>query len=117
VLGARVLEDGGSPLLETAAQIARSHHERWDGGGYPFGLRGAAIPVGARIFSVSDSFDAMISNRPYRRGMSFDQARREIHRSRDTQFDPAVVDAFEQVFDRLAASPVLQQAQVPMVGG
>jgi response regulator RpfG family c-di-GMP phosphodiesterase len=114
-LGEKII--AGIEFLRSAVPVVLHHHERWDGGGYPFGLRGVAIPMGARIFSVSDSFDAMISNRPYRRGMSFDQARREIYRSRDTQFDPTVVDAFEQVFDRLAASPVLQQAQVPMVGG
>jgi HD-GYP domain-containing protein (c-di-GMP phosphodiesterase class II) len=112
-LGEKII--AGIEFLRSAVPVVLHHHERWDGGGYPFGLRGTAIPMGARIFSVSDSFDAMISNRPYRRGMSFDQARREIHRSRDTQFAPAVDDAFEQVFDRLATSPILQAAQATVV--
>jgi putative two-component system response regulator len=112
-LGEKII--AGIEFLRTAVPVVLHHHERWDGGGYPRGLAGTNIPLGARIFSVSDSFDAMISNRPYRRGMSFDQARREVQRARGSQFDPAVVDAFEQVFDRLADAPFLQGAQTATV--
>jgi putative two-component system response regulator len=74
--------------------IVRGHHERWDGSGYPDGLRGEAIPIGARIVAVVDSYDAMTHDRPYRDALSNDAAREELLRSRGTQFDPAIVDAF-----------------------
>jgi putative nucleotidyltransferase with HDIG domain len=91
-LGARII--GGIPFLEHVAAIVRHHHERWDGGGYPDALAGEAIPLGARIFTVADSFDAMTSDRPYRSAMSVEEARREVDSCRGTQFDPRVVDAF-----------------------
>ncbi|TML06171.1 MAG: response regulator [Actinobacteria bacterium] len=75
-------------------KIVRSHHERWDGRGYPDGLNADEIPVGARIFAVADALDAMTSHRPYRRAMSWQSARTEILEQRKRQFDPEVVDAF-----------------------
>jgi putative two-component system response regulator len=74
--------------------IVRGHHERWDGTGYPDGLKGEAIPIGARIVAVVDSHDAMTHDRPYRPALSGDEAREELLRSRGTQFDPEIVDAF-----------------------
>jgi len=88
---------GTARFFETARAIAREHHERWDGKGYPDGLAGDAIPLGARIFAVGDSFDAMTSDRPYRRAMSVEDARLEVLRCRGTQFDPHVVDAFMHI--------------------
>ena len=93
--GARIV--AGIPFLKDVTTIVRHHHERWDGAGYPDGLAGERIPLGARIFSVADSFDAMTSDRPYRRAMSIDEARDEIARCRMTQFDPVVVDAFMRI--------------------
>jgi putative nucleotidyltransferase with HDIG domain len=93
--GARIV--AGIPFLNDVTTIVRHHHERWDGEGYPDGLAGERIPLGARIFSVSDSFDAMTSDRPYRRALSIDEARAEIARCRMTQFDPVVVDAFMRI--------------------
>jgi putative nucleotidyltransferase with HDIG domain len=90
--GARIISQ--IPFLEDVSRIVRHHHERWDGAGYPDRLAGEAIPLGARIFAVGDSFDAMTSDRPYRRAMSVEDARAEITRCRATQFDPLVVDAF-----------------------
>ena len=81
-------------FLEGAVEIVRTHHERWDGAGYPSGLAGEQIPLAARVFAVADSFDAMTSDRPYRRAMSLDQALEEIRRGAATQFDPTVVRAF-----------------------
>ncbi|HET8569470.1 MAG TPA: HD-GYP domain-containing protein [Candidatus Limnocylindria bacterium] len=91
-LGARII--ARIPFLEEVATIIRSHHERWDGAGYPEGLAGSDIPLGARIFAVADAFDAMTSDRPYRLGRSIQQALGEIVSGRGTQFDPGVVDAF-----------------------
>lgn len=79
--------------------IVRGHHERWDGGGYPDGLRGTAIPIGARIVSVVDAHDAMTHDRPYRPALSADEAREELMRSRGTQFDPELVDEFLRQLD------------------
>jgi putative nucleotidyltransferase with HDIG domain len=100
--GARIIS--GIPFLEDVARIVRHHHERWDGMGYPDGLKGDRIPLGARIFAVGDSFDAMTSDRPYRRGLLIDAAREEIRRCANSQFDPAVVTAFLSIpVSRLAA--------------
>jgi hypothetical protein len=79
------------------AAIIRHHHERWDGGGYPDGLSGTDIPIGARIICVADAFDAMTSDRPYRRAMSAEAAIEEVRRNAGRQFDPNVVAAFERV--------------------
>jgi HD-GYP domain-containing protein (c-di-GMP phosphodiesterase class II) len=76
----------------------RYHHERWDGKGYPFGLKGEEIPLIARIISVADTYDAMVSTRPYRKGLPPKTAFDEIVKHRGTQFCPEVVDAFIEAF-------------------
>jgi ribonuclease P protein subunit RPR2 len=86
-------------FLAEAALIVRSHHERWDGGGYPDGLAGEEIPLPARIFSVADALDAMSTDRPYRPGISLTAARAEIERESGKQFDPAVVAVLAEVPD------------------
>ncbi|HET6436552.1 MAG TPA: HD domain-containing phosphohydrolase [Anaeromyxobacter sp.] len=80
--------------LRPASAIVLQHQEKWDGSGYPKGLRGEDIVIGARIFHVVDTLDAITSDRPYRRSRPFQEAREEINRCRGTQFDPAVVEAF-----------------------
>jgi len=87
----------GAPELQAASEIVISHHERWDGSGYPRQLAGEEIPLGARIFSVVDTFDALTSNRPYHRGESYESARSEIKMNAGTQFDPVVVEHFLRV--------------------
>ena len=82
------------PFLAGAAEIVFSHQEHYLGGGYPKGLRGDEIPIGARIFAVADTLDAITSDRPYRKATSFNDAREEIRRCSGTQFDPAVVEVF-----------------------
>jgi len=88
-------------IFGEAARIVLCHEERFDGSGYPAGLSGEAIPLGARLFSVIDTLDAMTSDRPYRRGLDFDAARAEIQRRGGTQFDPRAVDAFLKEEDTL----------------
>jgi putative nucleotidyltransferase with HDIG domain len=82
------------PFLAEAAEIVYSHQEHFDGTGYPNGLSGNDIPIGARIFAVADTLDAITSDRPYRKARSFDVAREEILRCSGTQFDPGVVEVF-----------------------
>jgi response regulator RpfG family c-di-GMP phosphodiesterase len=93
--GYRMLKD--IPFLAVPSEIVLSHQERWDGSGYPRGLRGEEIPVGARIFAVADAFDAMTSDRPYRKALSYEHARQEIIDFCGVQFDPLVVEAFLRV--------------------
>ncbi len=96
--GARLLRD--LPELAAAAPLVLSHHERWDGRGYPQGLQGEAIPLGARIIAVADAFDAMTSERPYRRALPPAVVRAELEEGRGTQFDPRVVDALLELLTR-----------------
>jgi len=92
VIGAKILE--GIPSLNQIQQIVKHHHERYDGRGYPAGLAGQDISFGSRIIAVADSFQAMISDRPYRKGMSQAVAMEELERNKGTQFDPEIVDVF-----------------------
>lgn len=84
-------------FLEGASRIVAQHHEQWDGSGYPYGLRGEDIDIGARIFAVVDAFDAMVSDRVYRRGRPYRDALAELEKYAGTQFDPFVVKAFKQI--------------------
>jgi HD-GYP domain-containing protein (c-di-GMP phosphodiesterase class II) len=84
-------------FLAGAAEIVLTHHERFDGSGYPQGLEAEHIPLGARIFAVADTLDAMTSNRPYRAALPFQAARDEIERASNTLYDPQVVAAFLSV--------------------
>ncbi len=93
VLGEQLLR-GVSFLRGTGLEVVRSHHERWDGAGYPDRRAGTDIPVAARVFAVADALDAMTSDRPYRRAMSWAAAGRELADQSGRQFDPAVVEAF-----------------------
>jgi HD-GYP domain-containing protein (c-di-GMP phosphodiesterase class II) len=108
--GAKILAP--IPFLGRALDVVRHHHERWDGNGYPAGLRGEGIPVWARIFAVVDAVDAITSDRPYRERRSLEAAVEELRASAGSQFDPACVDAFEQV-DRQAIRTRLQHGSNP----
>lgn len=102
VEGARILS--AVPFLEGATDIVLHHHERWDGGGYPDGLAGEAIPIGARLFAIADTIDAMTSDRPYRSGLPLPAAIDEVVRLAGTQFDPACVITLTQMpTEQLAA--------------
>lgn len=82
------------PALDEAARIVLCHEERYDGGGYPAGLKSADIPLGARLFALIDTLDAMTNDRPYRRAMTFDAAKTEIQHMSGSQFDPLAVEVF-----------------------
>jgi HD-GYP domain-containing protein (c-di-GMP phosphodiesterase class II) len=85
---------GAMKAIESIRGIVQNHHERWDGTGYPDGLKGEQIPIGARIVAVAESFDNMVSDLPYRRGRSTEETVAELRRCSGTQFDPDVVEAF-----------------------
>jgi len=91
-LGYRMIRNIG--FLSDAAPVVLHHHERYDGGGYPDGLAGEDIPIGARIFAIADTFDAMTSDRPYRKALSYEVAREELEKCAGSQFDPGAVAAF-----------------------
>jgi putative two-component system response regulator len=93
-IGARILENGSSELIRTAEIIAQSHHERWDGTGYPDKLSGNDIPIEARIVAIADVFDAFCSQRPYKPAWPIDKAYAEIIACSGSHFDPACVSAF-----------------------
>jgi HD-GYP domain-containing protein (c-di-GMP phosphodiesterase class II) len=85
------------PFLADASEIVLTHHERFDGDGYPRGLRGTDIPLGARVFAVADALDAITSDRPYRKADTFAAACESIHSCSGAQFDPSVVAAFSKI--------------------
>jgi HD-GYP domain-containing protein (c-di-GMP phosphodiesterase class II) len=101
IIGAEILRH--VTFLGEGIDVVRHHHERWDGSGYPEGLRGEEIPLPARLFSVADALDALTSDRPYRPAVGFAQARAVIRAGAGTQFDPAVVAAYDVIPDETFA--------------
>ena len=99
-IGARLLGGGQAILLNLAEQIALTHHERWDGKGYPMALRKWTIPMPGRIVAVVDTFDAITHDRPYKSSISIYEAVEELQRLKGGQFDPDVVEAFVKVLER-----------------
>ena len=93
-VGAEILAGADSPFLRMAEMIARCHHEKWDGSGYPHKLKGEAIPLPARICAVCDVFDALTSDRPYKKAWAVEDAAKEIKKLSGTHFDPVIVDTF-----------------------
>ena len=96
-IGAKLLSGGRSDFVKTAEIIAGSHHERWDGNGYPNKLAGESIPIEGRIIAVTDVFDALTNERPYKKAWPVEEARAEIEKQSGKQFDPRVVEAFLRV--------------------
>jgi putative nucleotidyltransferase with HDIG domain len=97
LLGVRILEPVRG--LSDVILFIRHHHEHFDGSGYPDGLKGEQIPPEARVLAVADAFEAMTSNRPYRKAKTPQEAIRELHDQAGSQFDPGVVNAFQEAFD------------------
>jgi HD-GYP domain-containing protein (c-di-GMP phosphodiesterase class II) len=104
------------PDFASGVAIIRHHHESWDGTGYPHRLAGEQIPFGARVIAVVDSFDAMTTDRPYRRGMSVEQAVTVLRKNRGVQWDPRVVDAFLRTMSRQYPEDVPALRIVPFAG-
>ncbi|HLG51956.1 MAG TPA: HD-GYP domain-containing protein [Chloroflexota bacterium] len=98
VIGARILE--GITFLRPVIPYVRHHHERYDGTGYPDGLRGEAIPIGGRLIAVADAFDAMTTSRPYRQALPVEDALAELRRAAGSQLDPVIVEAFLAAYAR-----------------
>jgi HD-GYP domain-containing protein (c-di-GMP phosphodiesterase class II) len=96
--GARLVEP--IRIARRALPYVLYHHERWDGSGYPTGIRGGEIPIEARVIAVADAFDAMTSPRPYRKPFTTERALEEVDRCAGTQFDPAVAEAFLEIWSR-----------------
>ena len=101
VVGAEILKGSPSPILQVGARIALTHHERWDGSGYPQGLIGEEIPVAGRICAVADVFDALTTRRSYKEEVPVEQALQLIQESSGQFFDPEVVKSFSEQFDEI----------------
>jgi putative two-component system response regulator len=109
-IGYRLLAGSDAALLRLAGEIARTHHERWDGSGYPRGLTGEAIPLEGRIAAVADCFDALMSKRSYKPALPFEQVIRIMRDGRGTQFDPRLLDLFMGSLDEFLAVAQAQGA-------
>jgi putative two-component system response regulator len=89
-----IVGQSGAPVMMLGALISRTHHEKWDGSGYPYGLQGTEIPLVGRITAIADVFDALSSARPYKEAFPVEKCFQIIREGRGSHFDPAVVDAF-----------------------
>jgi putative two-component system response regulator len=115
-IGASILSGSKSALVQMAEEIARSHHERWDGSGYPDGLKGDQIPLSARICAVCDVFDALLSPRPYKAAWPLDEVMAELASLRGNHLDPSLVDAFMPIATELHAECFAAEADVYEAG-
>jgi putative two-component system response regulator len=112
-IGAMILSGSRSPLLQVAEQIASTHHEWWDGGGYPHGLRGHDIPLAGRVVAIADVFDALTHDRPYKPARSLEESLAEIQALSGTQLDPELVAAFHTLDHRALLSRLEDAAGAP----
>jgi putative two-component system response regulator len=111
-MGATILGGSNAPLIQMAETIARTHHERWDGSGYPAGLAGEAIPLIGRVVAICDVFDALLSVRPYKHAWTLDDALTEIRAQSGRHFDPQLVEPFERLARAVAAAGPADSAAV-----
>jgi HD-GYP domain-containing protein (c-di-GMP phosphodiesterase class II) len=100
---------GPIEFLEQVKEIILHHHERYDGGGYPGGLEGDQIPVGARILAVVDAYSSMVSDRPYRQAITQEEAMEELRRCSGTQFDPDVVEGFIEIAEKSGSERIQEK--------
>jgi putative two-component system response regulator len=106
LIGSRILDVPRSPILTMAARIALTHHERWDGTGYPLGLKGEDIPIEGRITAIADVFDALSSRRPYKPPYPIDKCFEIITAESGTHFDPSIVNVFLSQRDRIVRTQI-----------
>lgn len=111
-IGAEII--GGLPTYSHVRDLVAYHQERWDGKGYPYGLKGEELPLGARILAVADAYEAMTSDRPYRKALSVEVAVEELRKHRGTQFDPMVVDAFLSLLEEEPAEIYMPATAAPV---
>lgn len=116
-IGASILSQSPSPLLRLGEEIALTHHERWDGTGYPSGAKGEEIPVTGRIVAIADVYDALTHDRPYKDAWPVDEAVEEIRRQSGRQFDPRVVEAFEALDHEALVQPVPREGSTTSHAG
>ena len=100
-IGSKILRGSTSGFVQLGAAIAQTHHEKWDGSGYPEGLKGKAIPLVGRISAIADVFDALTSKRPYKEAFSHEKSFSLMREGRGTHFDPSLLDAFFDVKDEI----------------
>jgi putative two-component system response regulator len=103
IIGGRILEGASAKVIETARIIALTHHEKWDGSGYPSGLKGREIPLESRIVAVADVFDALRSARPYKKPFDYQLSLAIMKQDRGHHFDPQVLDAFLSIQEEIFA--------------
>ena len=101
IIGAEILGDSDSDLIELAKLVSLTHHEKWDGSGYPNQLKGEDIPIEGRIVALADVFDALTSVRPYKDAWSIEAAMALIHKEKNKHFDPQLVEIFEQQLEQI----------------
>jgi putative two-component system response regulator len=114
-IGRRILADSPCELIQIGAMIAAAHHERWDGSGYPSGLKGSEIPIVARVVAVADVFDALTMRRPYKEAMPVEAARHYLEEKKGREFDPACVDAFLSRWEEVVAIAKKSDRTAPKV--
>ena len=102
-MGYELLKDSGSEIMQAGAEIALTHHEKFDGSGYPAGVAGEQIPLFGRIVAVADVFDALTSERPYKKAWPLEDARRLLEEGRGKHFDPVCVDTFINCWEQVMA--------------
>lgn len=112
-IGASILQGSHSGLMKLASEISMHHHEKWDGSGYPDGMEKDAIPLSCRIIAVADVFDALVSDRPYKKAWPVKEAQEFIHENSGRHFDPDVVEIFIRVFDEIIAIKERYKDPVP----
>ncbi len=113
-IGAEIIGEHDSGILQLARSIALTHHEKWDGSGYPLGLQGEAIPLAARIVAIADVLDALTSVRPYKKAWSMDDAFAHIAAQAGTHFDPALVPVFVSLRPQIEAISQRWRDDVPV---
>jgi putative two-component system response regulator len=112
-IGAEILAGSRSPVVQMGRTIALTHHERWDGSGYPAGLAGEEIPIEGRICAVCDVFDALLTERPYKQPWPLQDTIKEIRRESGSHFDPRLVEAFVPMAPRLHAELDYEESPLP----